>query len=87
MLDRDLTEKLFQRALSVLERSYSKYSNFKVASLIGLRNGEIICGVNIENKAFGETICAEKTALVKLYSDGLSSKDIEFMFILSSDSN
>ncbi len=53
------------------ERSYSPYSNFRVGAVLVCNNGELITGANIENRSFGLTICAERSAVVKAHSEGL----------------
>ena len=66
MTDRELVEKAF----SMLERSYVPYSNFPVGAALLLKDGTVYTGCNVENAAYGSTICAERTALVKAVSEG-----------------
>ena len=73
--------KLFKEAQSVLKNSYSKYSNFKVAAALKLKNGEIITGVNVENASFGLSNCAERSALFTAYSRGIRKEDIAEILI------
>lgn len=72
---------LYEKASGVLKNSYSHYSNFKVAAALRLKNGEVITGVNVENAAFGLTICAERNALQTAYGLGYRKKDIEEILI------
>lgn len=72
---------LYKEAKAVLPNSYSKYSNFKVAAAIRLRNGKIITGVNVENASFGLTNCAERSALFTAYSQGYKKEDIDEILI------
>ena len=69
-------KELYEKAKSVLPNSYSKYSNFKVAAALKLKNGEIITGVNVENASFGLSNCAERSALFTAYSKGVKKEDI-----------
>lgn len=72
-MNRDVTEtdlKLYRTAVSMLERSYSPFSGFRVGAALLTKSGEIITGVNIENSSLGATICAERTAFVKAISEG-----------------
>ena len=66
MTDRELVEKAF----TMLERSYVPYSNFPVGAALLLKDGSVYTGCNIENAAYGSTICAERTAIVKAVSEG-----------------
>ncbi|ATZ19253.1 cytidine deaminase [Mesoplasma entomophilum] len=70
-------QNVFEELLRLKENSYSPYSNFKVACLIYLSNGEKIKGVNIENAAYPATICAERSALAQAYSLGYKKSDIK----------
>lgn len=77
-MNREVTEtdlKLYRTAVSMLERSYSPFSGFKVGAALLTKSGEIITGVNIENSSLGATICAERTAFVKAISEGYREFD------------
>ncbi len=49
-------------AREVQEKAYAPYSGFRVGAAV-YANGEIFQGVNVENAAFGSTMCAERAAL------------------------
>ena len=66
MTDRELV----QIASSMLERSYVPYSKFPVGAALLCRDGTVFTGCNVENAAYGSTICAERTALLKAVSEG-----------------
>ena len=61
---------LVELAFSMLERSYSPYSGFAVGAALLCADGAVFTGCNVENAAYGSTICAERTALVKAVSEG-----------------
>ena len=66
-----MTEReLVDRAFAMLERSYAPYSHFPVGAALECPDGTIFTGCNVENAAYGDTICAERTALVKAVSEG-----------------
>ena len=66
MTDRELVE----RAFTMLERAYVPYSHFPVGAALLCEDGAVFTGCNVENAAYGSTICAERTALVKAVSEG-----------------
>ena len=77
-MNREVTEtdlRLYRTAVSMLERSYSPFSGFRVGAALLTKSGEIITGVNIENSSLGATICAERTAFVKAISEGYREFD------------
>lgn len=51
------------------EKAYAPYSGFHVGAAI-YADGEIFQGVNIENAAYGATLCAERAALAAAISAG-----------------
>ena len=63
-------QELVNRAFEMLERSYVPYSKFPVGAAIACADGTVFTGCNVENAAYGSTICAERTALVKAVSEG-----------------
>ncbi|MEG1240027.1 MAG: cytidine deaminase [Oscillospiraceae bacterium] len=66
MTDRELVN----RAFEMLQFSYCPYSNFPVGAAILCRDGSVYTGCNVENAAYGSTLCAERTAIVKAVSEG-----------------
>lgn len=63
-------KQLITKAKEARDMAYTPYSNFKVGAAILTEDGEVIKGCNIENAAYSVTLCAERTALFKAYSDG-----------------
>ena len=55
---------------TMLQRSYVPHSHFPVRAALECADGTIFTGCNVENSAYGSTICAERTALVKAVSEG-----------------
>ncbi len=66
-MDRD---ELVRLAFSMLERAYVPYSGFPVGAALLCRDGSVFTGCNVENAAYGSTLCAERVALVKAVSEG-----------------
>ena len=63
-------EMLISLALDAREKAYAPYSEFKVGAALLTDSGEVFLGCNIENAAYGETVCAERTAIFKAVSEG-----------------
>ncbi len=61
---------LFTLATKAAERSYSPYSKFRVGAALLCEDGTVVTGANIENRSFGLTICAERSALVAALAQG-----------------
>ena len=66
MTDREL----INQAFSMHQFSYVPYSHFPVGAALLCADGTVFTGCNVENAAFGSTICAERTALLKAISEG-----------------
>ena len=63
-------QQLIRMALAAREKAYAPYSDFMVGAALRAADGRIFTGCNVENAAFGSTICAERTALFKAVSEG-----------------
>ena len=63
---------LIQEANKAREFAYVPYSNFKVGAALLAKDGQVFHGCNIENAAYSMTNCAERTALFKAYSEGIT---------------
>jgi cytidine deaminase len=61
---------LIDAAKRAAERAYCPYSGFRVGAALLTSDGNISTGCNVENRSYGATICAERTAAVKAISEG-----------------
>ena len=69
-----MTDKeLLSLAVKAMENSYSPYSGCKVGAALLTESGKVYLGTNIENAAFGPSICAERVAIFKAISEGEKS--------------
>ncbi len=65
------TAELARKAVEMLAFSYAPYSRHHVGAALETEDGRIYTGCNIENAAFGPTVCAERTAFFKAVSEGV----------------
>ena len=61
---------LFAEARKAADSAYAVYSKFRVGAALFCDDGTIVTGCNVENRSYGLTICAERTAVVKAVSLG-----------------
>jgi cytidine deaminase len=61
---------LVRQAIIARESAYAPYSNYKVGAALLTAAGHIYAGCNIENAAYGPTVCAERVAVFKAVSEG-----------------
>lgn len=75
-------QKLVNEAFEASENAYVPYSHFKVGACLLLKDGTTIHGCNIENAAYGSTMCAERNAVFQAYCRGFRKEDIEALAIV-----
>ena len=61
---------LVQRAIQARQWAYAPYSRYRVGAALLTASGKVYDGVNVENAAYPDSICAERTAAVKAISEG-----------------
>lgn len=65
-------QELIDAATDVRTRAYAPYSNFKVGAAVETENGDIYTGCNVESASYGLTVCAERVAIWKGISRGVT---------------
>ena len=63
-------ERLLEMAIEARKNAYVPYSGYAVGAALETKDGHVFTGCNVENAAYGNTLCAERTALVKAVSEG-----------------
>ena len=63
------------------QRAYVPYSNYPVGAALRTKTGRIYTGVNVENAAYPQTMCAERVAIFKAISDG--EKEFEVISVVT----
>ena len=72
---------LIDAAEAAQRNSYSPYSGFAVGAALLTADGSIIPGCNIENRSFGLTICAERTAVAA--ANAARHREFEALVVLA----
>jgi cytidine deaminase len=74
---------LKKMALDALAFSYSPYSQKRIGAAVLLANGQSYSGTNIENASYGGTVCAERVAIWKAYSENLATHKLTEVVVSS----
>ena len=69
-------QSLVDLANTARQRAYVPYSNYAVGSSLRTKSGRIFTGVNVENAAYPQTMCAERVAIFKAVSEGEREFDV-----------
>ena len=64
---------LIHEAIAAKEMAYAPYSHFRVGAALLTKGGKVYRGCNIENVSYGMTMCAERTAIFKMVSEGCTA--------------
>ena len=63
-------QSLIDLANTARQRAYVPYSHYAVGAALRTKSGRIFTGVNVENAAYPQTMCAERVAIFKAVSEG-----------------
>lgn len=69
-------KQLIKEGFKAQKLAYIPYSKFPVGAAVLLKNGKVIHGANIENAAYGVTMCAERNAVYSTMCQGYKKSDI-----------
>jgi cytidine deaminase len=61
---------LTERAREAMTHAYAPYSNFRVGAAATVDDGRVVVGCNVENAAYGVTLCAECGLVSQLHITG-----------------
>ena len=64
---------LLEQARLAAAAAYSPYSKFRVGAVVVTADGTIFSGCNVENAAYGSSVCAEITAITTAVASGARS--------------
>jgi cytidine deaminase len=71
-LTQEEKQALIHAAKEARTHAVAPYSHFKVGAALRAEDGTVYTGCNIENAAYTPTNCAERTALFKAVSEGVT---------------
>ena len=74
-------QSLIDLANTARQRAYVPYSHYAVGAALRTRSGRLFTGVNVENAAYPQTMCAERVAIFKAVSEG--EKDFEIISVVT----
>ncbi len=63
-------DELHAQAAKAAEAAYAPYSGYRVGAVVVAADGRRFTGVNVENVAYGSTICAEGNAISSAVAAG-----------------
>jgi len=63
-------QSLIDLANEARRRAYAPYSRYAVGAALRTKSGRLYTGVNVENAAYPQTMCAERIAVFKAVSEG-----------------
>lgn len=78
-------EELIAEARAAAVNAYAPYSRFRVGAVVVDEDGNHYTGANLENSAYGSTICAEGAAIARAVSAGARRLDTVAVSCLDSD--
>ena len=74
-------QSLVDLANTARQRAYAPYSHYPVGASLRTKTGRIFTGVNVENAAYPQTMCAERIAIFKAVSEG--EKEFEVITVVT----
>ena len=75
-LTNDERRSMIDLANQARKHAYVPYSKYPVGAAIRTKSGRLFTGVNVENAAYPQTMCAERVAIFKAVSEGESEFDV-----------
>lgn len=67
------SKQLLYHAVEARNYAYAPYSKFQVGAALLTDEGKVFTGCNVENASYGLTICAERVAVLKAASEGITN--------------
>jgi cytidine deaminase len=85
-LDDTECEQLMEAAREASSRAFAPWSGLQVGAVLLAGSGETYRGCNVENSAFGLTMCAERVAVFSAVAEvGREKLDVRALAVVSAD--
>jgi cytidine deaminase len=78
---------MFDKLKKLLDKSFSPYSGYRVASIIIDAEGNEYSGVNVESVSYGATTCAERVAIQTAITNGMDHKSVKEVHLVAFNTN
>ncbi len=75
---------MLEKLIELQKNSYSPYSHYAVSAIAVMKDGREFVGVNVENAAYGASICAERSAILSAISNGYKKGDFKELYVMVS---
>jgi cytidine deaminase len=72
---------LLKKAHEAKAEAYAPYSGFQVGAALRTHAGRYFTGCNVENAAYGSSMCAERVAIFKAVSEGYGPGDFTHLAV------
>jgi len=83
MITKEERQSLIDLANEARRRAYAPYSKYPVGAALRTKTGRLYTGVNVENAAYPNTMCAERVAVFKAVSEG--ETDFEVIAVVTNN--
>lgn len=64
---------LLEQARDAAKNAYAPYSEFRVGAIVVAEDGSVFTGANVENAAYGSSVCAEANVIAAAAGSGVRS--------------
>lgn len=76
---------LMDEARRAAEGAYAPYSRFRVGSVVVAPDGRRFTGANVENSAYGSSVCAEASAIAQAAASGVRTIETVVVSCIDAD--